>query len=88
MKLVRGLNGGTHSVGAQLKILGKRKVPFARCIGQCAFGGQLLARCLPVQEVNARVQSTLPIIPRAISITESHPVQALLSVESAMENGV
>jgi hypothetical protein len=88
MKLLRGLNGGAHSLGAQLKILGERKVPFARCVGQCAFGGQLLARCLPVQEVNARVQSTLPIIPRAISITELRAVQALLSVESATENGL
>ena len=41
-------------------MLGERKVPLARGLGQRLPGGELLARCLSVQEMHIRVQATAP----------------------------
>jgi len=54
------MNGGPHRRGALREVIGQRKVPLARSLGQRAACCQFLARRLAVQEMNARVQGSLP----------------------------
>jgi hypothetical protein len=83
------MNGGPHRRGALREIIGQRKVPLARSLRQGAVCCQFLARRLAVQEMNARVQGSLPKKPSfSISIMKQGAVQALLSVESGTGNGV